>query len=99
MTVQSEKLVTDVKVLVNDTEELVRATASQASEKIVDIRKRAQEAVTNLKPQLAKLETAVVEKAKATATATDAYIHENPWSAIGVSAGIGLVIGLLIGRR
>jgi ElaB/YqjD/DUF883 family membrane-anchored ribosome-binding protein len=48
---------------------------------------------------LVKLENTVVEKAKSTATATDAYIHENPWTAIGVSAGIGLVIGLLIGRR
>jgi ElaB/YqjD/DUF883 family membrane-anchored ribosome-binding protein len=99
MSAQSEKLVTDVKVLVNDTEELVKATASQAGEKIVDIRNRAQEAVANLKPQLAQLETAVVSKAKSTATATHAYIDENPWSAIGISAGIGLVIGLLIGRR
>jgi ElaB/YqjD/DUF883 family membrane-anchored ribosome-binding protein len=99
MNLQSERLVTDVKVLVKDTEELVLATATQAGEKIADIRDRAQEAITNLKPQLAKLESAVAEKAKTTATATDAYIHENPWTALGVSAGIGLVIGLLIGRR
>ncbi len=99
MSIQSEKLVSDVRLLVADTEDLVKATASQAGEKIADIRHRAQEAANNLKPQLVKLETAVVEKAKSTATATDAYIHENPWTAIGVSAGIGLVIGLLIGRR
>ncbi len=99
MNTQSERLVTDVKVLVKDTEELVRATASQAGEKIVELRNRAQEAVSNLKPQLAKLESTVVDRAKTTATATDAYIHENPWTVIGVSAGIGLVIGLLIGRR
>ena len=99
MNIQSERLVTDVKVLVKDTEELVRATASEAGEKIVDIRNRAQEAVNNLKPQLVKMETAVVDKAKATCTATDAYIHDNPWTAIGVAAGVGLVIGLLVGRR
>jgi ElaB/YqjD/DUF883 family membrane-anchored ribosome-binding protein len=99
MTAQSERLVTDVRVLVNNTEELVKATAAQVGEKIVDLRNRAQEAVANLKPQLAQLETAVVGKAKTTATATNTYVHENPWSAIGISAGIGLVIGLLIGRR
>lgn len=99
MNAQGERLLTDVKVLVKDTEELVKATAAQAGEKIVDLRNRAQEAVTNLKPQLAHLESTVISKAKTTATATDAYIHENPWTAIGVSAGIGLVIGLLIGRR
>jgi ElaB/YqjD/DUF883 family membrane-anchored ribosome-binding protein len=99
MSAQSERLVADVKVLVNDTEELVKATAAQAGEKIVDIRNRAQNAVDNLKPQLERVETAIIGKAKATATATDAYIHDNPWTAIGLSAGIGLVIGLLIGRR
>ena len=99
MNMQTEKLVTDVKLLVNDTEELVKATAAQAGEKIVEMRKRAQDAANNLKPQLIKIEAAVVDKAKTTATATDAYIHENPWTAIGVSAGIGLVIGLLVGRR
>ena len=99
MSVQSERLVSDVKLLVKDTEELVRATAAQAGEKIVDIRNRAQDRVTHLKPQLDKLEMVVIDRAKSTATATDAYIHENPWTAIGVAAGAGLVIGMLIGRR
>jgi len=38
MSAQTERLVTDVKVLVNDTEELVKATAAQAGDKIVDLR-------------------------------------------------------------
>jgi ElaB/YqjD/DUF883 family membrane-anchored ribosome-binding protein len=99
MSVQSEKLAADIKVLVNDTEELVKATASQTGEKVVELRNRVQDAVTNIKPQLAKLETVVVDKAKTTVTAAETYLHENPWAAVGVSAGIGLVIGLLIGRR
>ena len=99
MNTQTEKLVTDVKALVNDTEELVKATATQAGDKIVELRNRARDAAHNLKPQLAKMETEVVTKTKATATATDAYIRDNPWAAIGISTGIGLVIGLLIGRR
>jgi ElaB/YqjD/DUF883 family membrane-anchored ribosome-binding protein len=99
MSIQSERLMTDVKVLVKDTEELVNATVAQAGDKIADIRNRAQAAANNLKPQLATLQSNVVDRAKGTATAADTYIHENPWTAIGVSAGIGLVIGLLIGRR
>jgi ElaB/YqjD/DUF883 family membrane-anchored ribosome-binding protein len=88
-----------VKVLVNDTEELVKATVSQAGDKATDIRRRAQEAVKNLKPQMASLEAAVVDKAKSTATSTNAYVHENPWAAAGIAAGIGLLLGLLISRR
>lgn len=99
MRTQTEKLVTDVTVQGDDTEELVKATATQAGERVMDICNRVQEAVTNVKPQLANLDTVIAEKAKSAATTTDAYLHENPWTAVGVSAGIGLVIGLLIGRR
>lgn len=99
MSEQGKKLVDDVRVLIDDTEALVMATASQAGEKIVDIRSRTQQAVANLKPQLARFETVVTERAKSTVTEADAYIHENPWTAIGIAAGLGLVIGLLIGRR
>lgn len=77
MSVQTERLVTDVKVLLNDTEELVKATASQAGEKIVEMCRRTQEVANNLKPQLIKIETAVEEKVKASATAADAYVHHN----------------------
>lgn len=99
MSAQSDKLLSDMKILLSDTEELVRATAAQTGDRVTDIRSRVQQAMNNLKPQLVRLETTVLEKSKATATATDQYIHENPWLAVGVSAGLGVVIGLLIGRR
>jgi ElaB/YqjD/DUF883 family membrane-anchored ribosome-binding protein len=33
------------------------------------------------------------------ARATDDYVHEHPWRAVGAAAGVGLIIGLLISRR
>jgi ElaB/YqjD/DUF883 family membrane-anchored ribosome-binding protein len=48
---------------------------------------------------MADAREALLVKTKAAAKVTDAYVHENPWKAIGVAAGVGLVIGLLIGRR
>jgi ElaB/YqjD/DUF883 family membrane-anchored ribosome-binding protein len=33
------------------------------------------------------------------ADSADHYVQENPWTAIAVSAGVGLVIGMLIGRK
>lgn len=99
MSVPTEKLVADVKVLVNDAGELVKNTAAQAGDKAAEMRRRAAEAVKNLKPQLARLEAAVVDKAKFTATTTNAYVHEHPWASVGMAAGIGLILGLLISRR
>ena len=31
--------------------------------------------------------------------ATDEFVHINPWKSIGIAAGVGMVIGLLISRR
>ncbi len=94
-----EKLAADMKAVIADTEELLRATAGQAGEKIHAARARAEETLRAAKARLAELGEAGVEKAKAAAKATDTYVHENPWQAIGIAAGIGFVIGLLMSRR
>lgn len=99
MNAPSEKLAADFKVLMTDIEELARATASQSGEKIAEVRNRIQQAAADLKPRLAQAEMLLKDKAKAAASTTDDYVHDHPWTAMGVSAGIGLIIGLLIGRR
>jgi len=48
---------------------------------------------------MAEAQAQLLVKTKAAAKATDVYVHENPWKAIGVAAGFSLVIGLLLGRR
>jgi len=92
MNAPAEKLVGDVKVLVADVEELVRATAAQSGERIAAARARVQAA-------LATAKDTVVVRTKEAAEATDEYVHQNPWTSVGVSAGLGFLIGFLIGRR
>ena len=94
-----EKLVTDFKIVVADTEELIKATASQAGEKITVARERVQESLREAKKQMDKAEDAIIEKTKHAAKATDTYVHDNPWKAVGIAAGVGLIVGLLISRR
>ena len=97
--VTKEKLVADFKVVVADAEELLRATAGQAGDKMSDLRAKLQDHLYAAKQKLADAEAAVVEKTKAVARATDDYVHDNPWRSIGIAAGVGFVFGLLIGRR
>jgi len=94
-----EKLAADLKAVIGDTEELLRATAGQAGEKIHAARARAEETLRSAKARLAELGEAGVEKAKAAAKATDTYVHENPWQAIGIAAGVGFLIGWMLGRK
>lgn len=98
-TVTKEKLVADLKVVIADAEELLRATANQAGEKVVELRARMQENLTTARHKLADAEAALKEKSREVARATDDYVHEHPWKSIGVAAGVGLLVGLLIGRR
>ncbi len=97
--VTKEKLIADVKLVIADTEELLRATAGQAGEKIADIRARTQDRLAAAKIKLADAEAAVVDKAKQVGRAADDYVHDNPWRSVGVAAGFGFIVGLLIGRR
>ena len=97
--VSKEKLVADLKVVVADAEELLRATASQAGEKVSAARERIQASLATAKVKLGEAERALLEKTKLAAKATDEYVRENPWQAVGVAAMAGLVLGILISRR
>ena len=98
-TVTKEKLMQDVKVVISDAEELLRATASQAGEKVNVAREKVQDSLHRAKIKLAEAEDVLIDKGKQAARVTDEYVHDNPWQAVGVAAGIGFLIGLLIGRR
>jgi len=95
----SDEVTADFKVVVADTEALLKATANQGGEKLAEVRAKAEESLRVVKARMAEAQAALLVKTKEAAKVTDAYVHENPWKAIGVSAGVGLVIGLLIGRR
>ena len=97
--VTKEKLISDFKVVVADAEELLRVTAGQAGEKAIELRGKIQSRLADAKLQIGDAQAAVVEKAKLVGRVTDDYVHDNPWRSVGIAAGVGLVIGLLIGRR
>lgn len=97
--VTKEKLIADFKLVVADAEDLLRVTAGQAGDKVAEIRSRAQERLAIAKAKLADAEEAVIARAKQAGRAADDYVHEHPWSAVGIGAGIGFLVGLLVGRR
>ena len=97
--VSKDKLVADLKVVVADAEELLRATASQAGEKVAAARERIQASLASAKVKLTEAEKVLLEKSKEAAKAADEYVRENPWQAVGVAAAAGLVLGVLISRR
>lgn len=88
MEMPTEKLMHDLRVVVTDAEDLVKATAGQTGEHIEKARARAEESVRAARAGL-----------KRAGRRIDAQLHEHPWTAVGIAAGAALALGILLGRR
>lgn len=97
--VTKEQLIADFKVVIADAEALLKATANQGGEAVANLRAKTEASLAAAKVKMEDAQEALVEKTKAAAKVADDYVHDKPWHAVGVAAGIGLVIGLLIGRK
>ncbi|OGA54913.1 MAG: hypothetical protein A3F77_02650 [Betaproteobacteria bacterium RIFCSPLOWO2_12_FULL_67_28] len=95
----TDKLVQDLRTLVADAEDLVKATAAETGERIKGARTRLEDNLRLARARLADAEQALLEKSRVAAAVTDRFAHDNPWQIAGIAAGLGLLLGLLIGRH
>ena len=94
-----DQLVTDMKAVIADAEDLLKATTGAAGERIAAARARAEETLRSARQRLANIDDVVVDEAKKAARTADQYVHEHPWGAVGIAAVAGVLIGVLIARR
>ena len=97
--VTTDKLLQDLRVVVTDAEELLRATAGQTGERVEKIRAKAEESLRVARDRMQSAGKAVRQSAMDAADTVDEQVHKNPWAAVGIAAGIGLVVGILLARR
>ena len=95
----SDQLIAEFKALMADAEALIQATEGHADGAIGSIRSKALETIAGAKESLSGIEGQLADKAKAAAVSADDFVHRNPWEAVGVAAGLGILIGLFISRR
>jgi ElaB/YqjD/DUF883 family membrane-anchored ribosome-binding protein len=96
---QRDKLIADLRLVVADAEELLRLTANQVGAGVAETRTRIEARLQQARTDLAELQQAAVERARAAGRAADDYVHTRPWTAIGVAACLALAAGVLIARR
>ncbi len=94
-----EKLVSDIRAVIADAEEILKATADQTGEKIANLRVRIQDRLLGARIRLDAAEAALIDKTRAAARAADDYVHESPWQAVGIGVGVGFLLGIILGRR
>lgn len=96
---QRDKLMSDLRLVIADAEELLRMTATEVSDGATEVRGRVQTRLAQAKADLMHLQTVAVAKVKEAGHAADEFVHENPWKSIGIAAGVALLVGLLVARR
>ena len=96
---QEEDFIEGVKESLDDAERLLREAAELTGDKAVQMRERALDSLRRTRLALYDTQDAMLEKGRRAARATDDYVHDNPWQAIGIAGLTGLLVGMLISRR
>ena len=94
MTTETKRVVNDLKIIGRDTEDLIKATAGDLTDKANEARSRLITAVESAKDTCVELQ----EKAVAGARTTDKLIRKNPYKSLGIALGVGVLVGLLVNR-
>lgn len=93
------KLTEELRNVVHDAQEMLNHQIESADDSYRDARKKLAQSVERANRQLQGAERAVFEQTKKVARETDHYVHDHPWESVGLGAGIGLLVGLLIARK
>jgi ElaB/YqjD/DUF883 family membrane-anchored ribosome-binding protein len=94
-----DHLATDMRAVVEDAEELLRATRDQVGEKASTARVHLEERLAQARDKIIELERTAAEKAKRAAKTTDQLVHDHPWQAIGIAASVAFLLGMLTRRH
>jgi len=98
-----QRVMDDLKTLAADAEALLRATASDASDKAQEVRAKLTATLEKAKTTYDDLQTQGIATAKATAKAAakkaDDTIRAHPYESIGIAFGVGILLGALLRRK
>jgi ElaB/YqjD/DUF883 family membrane-anchored ribosome-binding protein len=93
-----QKLVEDLRVLLRDSEEMLRLAANVPGESVDALRDRLGTHVETLQSALGDAQRNVHRRYREATVGTERYVRHNPWRSIAIAAGTGFLIGVLVAR-
>ena len=96
---REDQFINSVKESLDDAEKLLREAADTTGDKATELREKAMESLRRTRVALYDAQDAVLAKGRQAARATDDYVHDNPWQAVGIAGLTGLLVGMLISRN
>jgi ElaB/YqjD/DUF883 family membrane-anchored ribosome-binding protein len=89
----------EVHNFIADVEDLVKDTTSLTGDELAKAKATLSERISAARQSIDAMSSAVAKRARNTASETNAYVHDQPWKAVGIGAAIGLLLGVVISRR
>jgi len=83
----------------DDVEELLRRVSNVGDKEISRLRYRVESSIDHARAATREGARIAIDNTRKAAKATDDYVHENPWKAIGVAAVGALLVGALLRRK
>ena len=93
------RLVEDFSTVLEDAQALLRHAAGDAGKSYADARSRLEASVKQARERIGSAEEAMLASARDAGRSADGYVREHPWESIAISAGVGVLLGILISRR
>jgi ElaB/YqjD/DUF883 family membrane-anchored ribosome-binding protein len=84
---------------VADMEDLIKASSSLTGDDLARAKANLSARVAAARAFAQEMPGTISDRARNTVKVTDGYVREQPWQAIGITAAVGLLIGVLLGRR
>ena len=94
-----EKLLGSLKAALDEAENFLREASLTTGDRATELRDRALDSLKNTRESFHQAQDDLLRKGRKVVRETDDYVHDNPWQAIAIAGGVGLLLGLLLSRR
>ena len=94
-----DQLVDDFATVLTEAEDMLKKASQETGDRARDLRAQVEAKLLAAKLRLQEVQGDAVDRARDAARATDDYVHDNPWQAVGAAAAVGFVVGMLMTRR
>ncbi|MBK4715625.1 MULTISPECIES: DUF883 family protein [Tenebrionibacter/Tenebrionicola group] len=99
MAKDTDALRDELKSLADTLEEVLSNSGDKSKEEMEKLRTKAQRALKDSRQRLSETGDALARQTREAAARADEYVHDNPWTGIGIGAAVGVVLGVLLARR
>jgi ElaB/YqjD/DUF883 family membrane-anchored ribosome-binding protein len=92
-----EDLINEFDSVISETEQLLKSAAGAGQEQAAVLRTKIEQRLADATQRLARLRDDASDQAAAVAQATDRYVKDDAWRALGIGAAAGAIAGLVLG--